>query len=98
MGVLTNKVYTPQGYIEEITDRYYILNSRDTIIEQIENLLAENDIYDVWNYPLNEIDHIIENKLDVVLIDVTDIGDDGELVAEHRWFEVPSEYCHRFKE
>jgi hypothetical protein len=43
---------------------------------------------ELWNYPLNEIDHIVENKIDVVLVDCSHFEDDY-WITELRWFEVP---------
>jgi hypothetical protein len=46
----------------------------------------------LWDYPLSEIDHIVENKLNVVLVDCTYIDDNTfEHVAEYRWVEIPTE-------
>ena len=39
--------------------------------------IEENEIC-LWNYPLTEIDHIIENNIDVVLVRFTDDYDGYE--------------------
>jgi hypothetical protein len=45
----------------------------------------------LWDYPLDEIDHIVENELNVVLVDTSYVDDDTcELVNEYRWFEIPT--------
>ncbi len=36
-----------------------------------------------------EIGHIIQNKLNVVLVDVSEIKENGKKEAEYRWFEIP---------
>lgn len=36
-------------------------------LEKFEKILKKNEVC-LWNYPLEEIDHIIENNIDVVLV------------------------------
>lgn len=45
----------------------------------------------IWDYPFVEIDHIVENKLNVVLVDISGYGE-GEWKTEYRWFEVPEDF------
>jgi hypothetical protein len=93
MAVLTNKVYSPQNYIKKITGEHYIFNNDVNVYDEIQNLLEDNGFENVWNYPLTEIDHIIENDLDVVLVDISD-----KEMQEYRWFEVPKSYCKNFED
>jgi hypothetical protein len=65
--VKSERIYSPQNYLEAVTGNCYIING-DNDVELIENILEEQD-YDLWSYALTEIDHIVENKLDVVLVD-----------------------------
>ena len=55
-------------------------------IDEFEEILEENEIC-LWNYPLTEIDHIIENNIDVVLVRFTDDYDG----YEYRFCEIPKE-------
>jgi hypothetical protein len=43
----------------------------------------------LFDYPLSEIDHIVENKINVVLVDVSGFDKNGIWQHEYRWFEVP---------
>lgn len=98
MAVLSNDIYSPQNYIETITSNYYVFRNDMTILEGIENLLRLNGYLNIWNYPLTEIDHIVENNLNVVLVDVSDYDiKSGDWVADFRWFEVPEECCVNFQ-
>jgi hypothetical protein len=98
MTVLSNEIYSPQSYIEMLTGHYYIFNMTNSVYEEIKNLQYWNGFEDLWNYPLNEIEHIIENKINVVLVDVSDVDNEsGDWVSEYRWFEVPESCCNNFK-
>lgn len=60
------------------------------IYGEAEMLVDENlpdDKYELWDYPLTEIDHIVENELNVVLVDCSHYEGDV-YVNEYRWFEV----------
>lgn len=98
MAVLSKNIYSPQSYIEAVTGNYYIFRNDTTRLEEIQSLLCLNDFEDLWNYPLNEIGHIVENRINVVLVDVSDIDDEsGNWVQEYRWFEVPESCIDNFK-
>jgi hypothetical protein len=47
--------------------------------------------YELWDYPLTEIDHIVENNLNVVLVDCSYYEGDN-YINEYRWFEVPEDF------
>ena len=99
--VVTNKLYSPQEFVEVLTGKYYIFNGTNDI-DDIHIFLYENGIetaeQQLWDYPLNEIDHIVENDLPVVLVSVLVEDDDGELKQELRWFEIPAECVVDFEE
>lgn len=86
--VKSEQIYSPQKYLEDVTDNCYIPDE-DNDIELIEKILYENG-YELWNYPMSEIDHIVENELDVVLVDCMVYNEEKkEYEHEYRWFEVP---------
>ncbi len=86
--VKSEKIYSPQTYLEGVTDNCYVING-DNDIEVIEKILYQNG-YELWNYPLSEIDHIVANELDVVLVDCMIYNENTcEYEHEYRWFEVP---------
>ena len=91
--VVSNTIYTPQSYVEQLTDKCYIIN--DNVIQTIHSILMQEGIeshdYPLWDYPLDEISEIVENELNVVLVDVSDFDENDEWVQEFRWFEVPME-------
>lgn len=92
--VKSEQAYNPQNYVATITGQYYIFRSDniDKLVEEIESCLKKNDFDCLWNYPLSEIDHIVENKLNVVLVELTGDDEDGEWKTVYRWFEVPEDF------
>ena len=90
--VKSEKLYTPQTYLELVTGEYFIVKG-DNDIDTIENILKDFKLDDdLWNYPLSEIDHIVENDLDVVLVECM-VYNNNTKEYEHiyRWFEIPEE-------
>lgn len=99
MAVLSKDIYSPQGYIEAVTGNYYIFRNDTTRLEEIKTLLCLNCLENLWDYPLTEIEHIVENKINVVLVDVSDYDvKGGNWVKEYRWFEVPENFCNNSKD
>lgn len=86
--VKSEEIYSPQNYLEAVLGKCFIINGDDDIAE-IQAILDEYE-RPFWNYPLSEIDHIVENELNVVLVDCM-VWDkkNQEYKREYRWFEVP---------
>ena len=89
--VKSEKLYTPQYYVEALTGNCYVFGS-DNVIEQIANVMLFNKLPNLFDYPLSEIDHIVENKINVVLVDVSCFDKHGIWKHEYRWFEVPDDF------
>jgi hypothetical protein len=89
--VKSEKIYSPQQYLEAVTNKYYIAMGDDDI-RFIEDRLKLNEL-ELWNYPLSEIDHILENKLNVVIVDCMCWDTEAhEFKHRYRWFEVPEDF------
>lgn len=88
--VKSNGVYAPQNYVAAVTGNYYFFKHKSSPEEEIQELLSMNG-YELWDYPLTEIDHIVENNLNVVLVDCSHYKGDA-YVNEYRWFEVPEDF------
>lgn len=90
--VKSKQIYSPQNFVGAVTGRYYIHKHDDTV-KEIHDLLKLNEIETdeepLWDYPLDEIEHIVENEINVVLVDVSGFNEKDEWIAEFRWFEVP---------
>lgn len=88
--VKSNGIYAPQNYVCAVTGTCYFFNHKSSPEEEIQTLLSMNG-YELWDYPLTEIDHIVENNLNVVLVDCSHYEGDV-YVNEYRWFEVPEDF------
>ncbi len=94
--VVSNDLYSPQNYLELVTQHTYIV-SGDNDVEFIEKLLEEED-YCLWSHALTEIEYIVTEDLDVVLVDCMVYNDETEEYEHvYRWFEVPEEVAEQLK-
>lgn len=59
-NIVDNICYDSADYVEMVTESRPV---EDVTLEDLEEMELE-----LWNYPLTEIDHIIENDLKVVLV------------------------------
>ena len=93
--VKSKQIYSPQNFVDALTGYCYIFQCDDTI-KEIHDLLKKHKVETrcnpLWDYPLNEIEHIVENKIPVVLVDVSGFNEKVEWVQEYRWFEVPEDF------
>lgn len=89
--VKSEKIYSPQAYLEAVTGNTYFMGNEYPVDFIQEILVSEGHSDDLWDYPLTEIDHIVENNLNVVLVDCCSYDGD-ELMTEYRWFEVPENF------
>lgn len=91
--VKSEHIYSPQNYLEAVTGLCYVIRGENDI-EFIQNVLVANG-YDneLWDYPLSEIGHIVENELNVVLVDCMVVNPEtDEFEHVYRWFEVPEDF------
>ena len=96
MAVLSEKIWTPQQFVENITGHCYIFDGDDDV-GRITAILEENGHGSLWDYPMSEIDHIVENKLHVVLVDcMVWFEGKGQYEHEYRWWEVPNDKIEEF--
>ena len=98
-NVLLPNPLTISQFLEIITGEYYILRDDDDFVTA-HNVLQRKGIEDdenpLWDYPLDEIDHVVENDLRVVLVEGMTTDEDDKLVNTYRWFEVPNGYEEKF--
>lgn len=89
--VKSEKLYSPQNYLEAVTGKCYIVSGEDDIA-LIQEILEENG-YELWDYPLSEINHIVKNELNVVLVDCMVVNSETDQFEHiYRWFEVPEDF------
>ena len=89
--IKSEKIYSPQGYLDVITGLCFC-NSGDNDVEMIEKIL-ESKGYELWSYPFTEIDHIVNEQLNVVLVDCLVYSEKKEMYEHvYRWFQVPDDF------
>lgn len=84
--VCSEKVLSPVEYLKIIfPDENFPITTVNMMMSSndVRNLLDNKGRQDLWDYPLDEIDEIVENKCFVALVHF----DDGN-EEEYRWFEV----------
>ena len=97
MTVISNKIWTPQTFLEAVTGQCFIIEGEDDV-GLISRLLEENDYGDLWDYPMNEIDHVVENNYHVVLVDCMVWNEDErQYEHEYRWWQIPENKIEWFK-
>lgn len=90
--VKSEKIYSPQNYLEAVTGKCYA-HYGENDITFINNMLHRNDIDYLWDYPMSEIGHIVENNLNVVLVDCMVVNEEtDQFEHQYRWFEVPENF------
>lgn len=93
--VKSDQIYSPENYVCGVTGNYYFFKHKMHPVDEIHHLLDSD--YEIWDYPLTEIDHIVENDLDVVLVDCSHYEGDA-WIAEYRWFEVFDDFEQEYDE
>lgn len=77
------KIYTPSEYLKLVTGQEHTLTigeEEPDYMRAIAAVLEENGL-DHWDYPIEEIDHIHELGLQVVLVDCSNKS------KCYRWYE-----------
>ena len=89
--IKSNEIYSPQNYCDSFFGACPVFSGNQN---ELRSLLDENGHTDLRDFPFDEIESIVKNKIPVVLVDTTYINDNGKMVFEHRWFEVPDQNLH----
>lgn len=91
--VKSEKIYSPQNYLEAVTGLCYMIEGENDAEFIQEVLVANGYVGTLWDYPLTEIAHIVENDLNVVLVDCMVVNPKtDQFEHEYRWFEVPENF------
>lgn len=83
--VKSEKVFSTQSYCDSFLGFCPITNSAR---DELRHILDDAGHTELWDYPLSEIEDVSGPDHQVVLVDVSYVGD-SDLVQEFRWFEVP---------
>ena len=100
--VISDKIYSPQVFVEMLTDKCYCFDEEDTV-EEIRSLLKQNGIDYVHVFSLLDAEKMIStpNAFFVVvdtsyLSDVPDAEGHFEMTNEYRFIQVPNNLVYRF--
>lgn len=97
MAVLSEKLWTPQQFVENITGHCYIFNGDDDV-GHIAAILEESGYDNLWDYAMSELDPIVQHDLQVVLVDcMVWFEGKGQYEHEYRWWEVPKSAIEKFQ-
>lgn len=84
--IKSGKIYSTQDYCWDFLGECpFVTGEKD----ELRKLLDKEGYPELWDYPIDEIEHIVENGIPVVLVDTTYTNDDCEMVHELRWFQIP---------
>ena len=90
MSIIKSKtIYSLQNFFESYFGFCPITTGDEN---ELRNLLDSNGYDNLWDYPMDEIEHIVENDIPVVLVDTSYINKKGEICSEHRWVELPDAF------
>ena len=100
--IISNKCFSPQEYIELITDKCYYFHEEDTL-EEINQRLKENHALPILNFSIDDTRFQGSACEDIcfVLVDTSYISDkldkDGhfEMIPHYSFFEVPNGIVER---
>ena len=89
MSVIKSKeIFSPQNYCDTFLGLCPILSGEQNSLRKY---MDDQGFSNLWDYPFEEIEYVVENRIPVVLVDTTYIDDTCEMVHEYRWFEVPDD-------
>ena len=92
--IKSNNIFSPQNYLELITDECYIIHTSKPVLQQIEEILDDYGFPTV-SYDLADVHTALSAGAPIVLVDCCDVDDDLQPVKIYRWFQVPSDFCER---
>lgn len=99
--IKSKEIYSPQNFIRAMTGECHIFMHDSNITEEIHKALRKNGLENeenpLWDYPMDEIEPIVEHCLNVVLVDVS-YWEGNDFIREYRWFEVPEDFAEEEEE
>ena len=88
--IVFNGILSVEEYLLLITGKHYDLSAPNRF-EEIADILRLEGHNDLWDFPLDEIDEVIEAETSVILVRVPSLNEQGEEEIFYRWFEVDFE-------
>lgn len=93
-----NKIVSAETYIEYVTGCHHDLKRPDQI-EEMAEIMEQTGNDELWDYALDEIEHVLENDTPVVLVDIYGTTmDDSTMHHLQRWYELPDDNSNYIQE
>lgn len=89
--IKSDKIYSPQRFLEAVTGKTYILNYDKPIVPQIEGILIHHR-KPYGNYSLDDAQKALNKKGNIVLVSCCDISKEGKVIEKYRWFKVSKDF------
>ena len=88
--IKSSNIFSPQNYLELITDECYIIHTSKPVLQQIEEILDDYGFPTV-SYDLADVHTALSAGTPIVLVDCCDTDDNLRPIKSYRWFQVPIE-------
>lgn len=89
--IKSDKVYSPQKFLEAATGEVYVLSFDEPLVNQIERILIHHK-KPYSNYPLEDAQKALNKKGNIVLVSCCDISENHEIIERYRWFKVSKDF------
>lgn len=89
--IRSDKVYSPQRFLEAATGKTYTLSIDEPFVNQIKRILIHHR-KPHSNYPLEDAQKALNKKGNIVLVSCCDISEKGEIIEKYRWFKVSKDF------
>lgn len=89
--IKSDKIYSPQRFLEAVTGETYMLSFDEPVVTQIERILIHHK-KPYSSYPLEDAKKALNKKGNIVLVSCCDISDKHEIIERYRWFKVPKDF------
>lgn len=99
MGIVSSNLYSPQSYLDIVTDKCYTFRLGSSVKSQVESILRQNELENLRSYPMQDIRPIVMENVNVVLVDMSDYNTKkSEWENVYMWYEVPTDCIHKLSE
>lgn len=82
--ILSDKLFSPQEYLELLTDKCFVMSTEDNLVS-IHRILKQENMPHIYDYALSNLKDIINGCKNVVLVEI--FSADTAQVS-YRWFEL----------
>ena len=89
--IKSDKIYSPQRFLEAVTGKTYTLSYDKPLVPQIEEILIHHrKPYN--SYPLEDAQKALNKQGNIVLVSCSDMNEKLEFEEKYRWFKVDEKF------